>query len=187
MFKFSTGKYASAKNPQRRYLTLAQHGNGIKTIIKIERRGAHLITHIMTSKYIPPSMRKTEESTPKPILVVVEPSTQIRADKYVPPNKRETNPMVGFSGPISALITGASFPSLGASSSLNTPPSAIAPSMNYLQKIRDAEAAREIEDDTSNEALERDGWRILSLSFTNVKERVASWYDTVFYEQTLPF
>ena len=59
--------------------------------------------------------------------------------------------------------------------------------MNYLQKIRDAEAAREIEDDTSNEALERDGWRILSLSFTNVKERVASWYDTVFYEQTLPF
>jgi hypothetical protein len=132
----------------------------------------------MSSKYVPPSKRIIPELTPKPILVVVEPSAQIKSS-YVPPNKRSMNPI----GPISAIISAASFPSLGSS---NSSPSAIAPTMNYLKKIRDAEAAR-TDDDDSNEALERDGWLILNLSFSDVKGRLASWYDTVFYKENLPY
>lgn len=60
--------------------------------------------------------------------------------------------------------------------------------MNYLQKIRDAELAREEEDTVSNEALERDGWRIMNMSLGYLKANVEGWYERVFYEeQTLPF
>ena len=144
----------------------------------------------MASKYVPPSLRspikREEEPTPKPIVVVVEPSAQIQATKYVPPNKRETNPMItGFIGTISAACTPSSFPSLASAASS---PSAMAPKMNYLQKIRDAELAREEEDTVSNEALERDGWRIMNMSLGYLKANVEGWYERVFYEeQTLPF
>lgn len=132
----------------------------------------------MSSKYVPPAKRVSPEVTPKPIVVVVEPSAQIKS-AYVPPNKRAANPM----DPISAIISAVSFPSLGTPS---PSPSAVAPTMNYLKKIRDAEAARTDEEE-SNEALERDGWLILNLSFSDVKGRLTSWYDTVFYKENFHY
>jgi hypothetical protein len=58
--------------------------------------------------------------------------------------------------------------------------------MNYLQKIQDAEAARD-DEPMSNEALESEGWRILNMSLDTVKTNLSTWYERVFYEETLPF
>ena len=129
----------------------------------------------MSSKYVAPAMRN---QTAKPVLVVVEPVPQ---GKYVPPSKRaETS----ATSPISAIMTSlTSFPSLGSAASS---PTAQAPKMNYLQKIQDAEAARE-DEPMSNEALEREGWRILNMSLDTLKSNLSTWYERVFYEETLPF
>ena len=129
----------------------------------------------MSSKYIAPAMRN---QTAKPVLVVVEPVPQ---GKYLPPSKRLE---AAATSPISALMTSlTSFPSLG------TPvasPTAQAPRMNYLQKIQDAEAARE-DEPISDEALEREGWRILNMSLDTIKNNLSTWYERVFYEETLPY
>ena len=140
----------------------------------------------MSTPYVPPSLRNRVKPVDKPVAPLIiettaKPLTVVErvASKYVPPNKRGPE----STGPLSALTSATSFPSLG---SVNTP-GATAPTMNYLQKIRDAEAARQ-EEDVSNEALERDGWRIMNMSIEHLRNNVSAWYDRVFYEEEcLPF
>ena len=144
----------------------------------------------MSTPYVPPSLRNRIKPAEKPVApLIVEPTAkplivvESAPSKYIPPNKRGEGPLMALTGPLSALTSVTSFPSLG---SVNTP-GATAPTMNYLQKIRDAEAARQ-EEDVSNEALERDGWRIMNMSIEHLRNNVSAWYDRVFYEEEcLPF